>query len=420
MKIAGIIAEYNPFHNGHAYQIRQVRKITEADYIIVVMSGDFVQRGEPAMADKYLRTEMALQNGADVVLELPVLFSCAGAEYFSRGGVSVLDDLGCVTHLCFGTEQKNLDAFLPVINILEEEPEAYRELLQSFLKNGCGFPASRTNALEKYLNMDVSFLRQPNNILALEYLRALKKKNSSILPVGIQRIGAGYHNCDIKESYASASAIRNALRTSVSDPEYMKEQLRDSMPDTSLSLLYNYMKKYPLLSLEDFSFMLHYCLLQFESADEISGFFDIDTFLANRIFQKRFSFQDVSSFTELLLSKNQTRFHIQRSLLHLLLNIRQPENNSSLFPAYARILGMKRESSKVVRIIRDSSCIPVIGKMADADKDISSFNMEETRKASAFFQLKQSTFAAHLYESVLSQKSSQDFRHEKTRQIVII
>ena len=134
MKIAGIITEYNPFHNGHAYQIEKVRQETGSDYVVIVMSGDFVQRGEPAGLDKYVRAHMALENGADLVLELPVAFACAGAEYFARGGVSILNSLGCIDTLCFGTEQECLSDFEQVASLLSREPVDFQQLLLSYLK----------------------------------------------------------------------------------------------------------------------------------------------------------------------------------------------------------------------------------------------------------------------------------------------
>ena len=154
MKIAGIIAEYNPFHNGHLYQIEQTRKITNADYIIVVLSGDFVQRGVPAIIDKYTRTQMALENGADLVLELPVVYSTGSAEFFAMGAVSLLDKLGCVDFLCFGSEWGQLKPLSLIASLLLEEPEAYRTHLQHYLKAGCSYPKARSLALQDALSKE--------------------------------------------------------------------------------------------------------------------------------------------------------------------------------------------------------------------------------------------------------------------------
>lgn len=427
MKTAGIIAEYNPFHNGHAYQIRQVRMETGADFVIILMSGDFVQRGEPAIIDKYVRARMALEGGADLVLELPVSFACAGAEYFARGGVSILSSLGCVDTLCFGTEQEQLSDFTAVASLLTDEPEAFRQLLLAYLKQGLGYPAARSAALADYLHTDVSFLRLPNNILALEYLCALKKLKSPIKPHAIQRIGAGYHSKGLDHPFASATAIRHALLRHTPDVQddsdrYLTDagRLKEYLPETSATLLADYGKAYGPLCVQDFSSILQYRLLLMQSAGDLADFFDIDSFLANRIFQNRFAFQDFQTFAERLTSRNQTRGHIQRALFHLLLDLHQPDTTALSLPQYTRILGMRRKSSQVLKCIKAHSSIPVLTKMADASKAIQASSLTEEQKKAASCQLQQTTLSSHIYESVLSQKYSQIFRHENTRQIVIL
>lgn len=427
MKIAGIITEYNPFHNGHAYQIEKVRQETDSDYVVIVMSGDFVQRGEPAMLDKYVRAHMALENGADLVLELPVAFACAGAEYFARGGVSVLNSLGCIDTLCFGTEQECLSDFEQIASLLSEEPAGYQQQLLSHLKKGMGYPAARSAALSDYLHTDVSFLRLPNNILALEYLCALKKFHSHITPHAIQRVGSGYHSPELTDHFSSATAIRNALlhnraHTSEGSSRYLTESaaLQEYMPASAWILLQSYAKNYGPIEAEDFASMIQYRLMLAHSSKELQNYFDIDAFLANRIFQHRFAFQNFADFTRLLTSRNQTRGHIQRALFHLLLDITEPAASALFLPQYTRILGMRRTSSQILRVIKAHSDIPVLTKMADAPKNIQDFPFSEERKQSAICQLQQTTLSSHIYESVLSQKYCQPFRHENTRQIVLL
>ena len=189
MKIAGIIAEYTPFHNGHAYHLDQVRKKTNADYLIIVMSGDFMQRGVPAMLDKYNRAKMALMNGADLVLELPCLYACSSAEYFANGAVTLLNNLGVVDSIGFGCENDNLQTLQKVASLLTDEPAEYSRVLQNSLRNGLAYPVARNIALNECLNdlsNDKSLLSSPNNILAVEYLKALYKLNSTITPVAIK------------------------------------------------------------------------------------------------------------------------------------------------------------------------------------------------------------------------------------------
>ena len=422
MKTAGIIAEYNPFHNGHAYQMEEVRRQTGADFVIVIMSGDFMQRGEPAIVDKYLRARMALQEGADLVLELPVLFSCAGAEYFARGGISILNSLGCADTLCFGTEQENLSHFKPVAAFLTEEPSEYRQALSFYLKKGMGYPAARSAALSDCLHMDVSFLHKPNNILALEYLCALKRLGSSITPVSIQRAGSGYHDRCLTGPFASASAIRNYLSENSTAFQEMPlaDTLQKFVPESSAVLLKNYFETYGPIYTQDFSSVLQYRLLTIQSPEELSSFFDIDSFLANRIFRNRFSFYSFSDFSERLTSKNLTRGHIQRALCHILLNLSNPEDYAMSHPQYTRILGMKHTSSGILKYMKKGSSIPVLTKMADAFQVIHASKLSENQKKAAWCQLQQTTLSSHIYESVLSQKYSQSFRHENTRRIVIL
>ena len=422
MKTAGIIAEYNPFHNGHAYQIKEVRRQTGADYVIIIMSGDFVQRGEPAIVDKYLRARIALQEGADLVLELPVLFSCAGAEYFARGGVSVLNSLRCVDTLCFGTEQEHLSDFESAASLLTDEPTAYRQHLAFYLKDGMGYPAARSAALSDCLDTDISFLRKPNNILALEYLCALKRLDSSISPVSIQRVGSGYHDRNLTGHFASATAIRSSIfeKNTSFQETLSSDVLHEFMPESAIVLLKKHFETYGPLCIQDFSSILQYRLLTLQTPKELSSLFDIDSFLANRIFQNRFAFSSFSDFTERLTSKNQTRGHIQRALFHILLNLSVPEETAMFLPQYTRILGMKRSSSSILKCMKNNSSIPVLTKMADAFKVIDASTLSEDQKKAACCQLQQTTLSSHLYESVLSQKYNQIFRHENTRQIVIL
>ncbi len=248
MKIAAVIAEYNPFHNGHAYQLRLIKEQYGYDYIIVVMSGDFTQRGEPAIIDKYARTQMALSGGADLVLELPAYYACASAEYFATGAVSLLDGLSCVDALFFGSESEDTDTSCPnppallshAASILLKEPPEYRSVLSDSLRQGHNYAAARMEALTAMLNdytlqtalagayaeqntLPVSdnakccshnlstILSLPNNTLGIEYCKSILRLNSTIKPYAIKRVGSSYHDTDINGSYAGAEAVRTLL-----------------------------------------------------------------------------------------------------------------------------------------------------------------------------------------------------------------
>ena len=216
MKVTGIIAEYNPFHNGHLYQLTEARKKTDADFIIVVMSGDFMQRGTPAIINKWERTRMALSGGADLVLELPCVFATASANMFALGGISLLARTGVVTDLCFGAETDSITDFLTLAKFLNEEPDFFKNALKNELKTGISFPAARSSALSAEASLPLSsekLLSSPNNILGIEYCKALFALSSSIKPHIIKREGSGYNDREVnkQDRFASASAIRTVL-----------------------------------------------------------------------------------------------------------------------------------------------------------------------------------------------------------------
>lgn len=227
-KTVGIIAEYNPFHNGHAYQIREVRKQSGADYIIIVMSGDFVQRGRPALLDKYARARLALLGGADLVLELPCAAASGSAARFAQEAVRILDRLGVVQELWFGSEAGELAPLLEAAAVLAEEPPHFRNALRQSLRQGNSYPLARQKALEA-CSADgeklaaPELLCLPNNILGIEYCTALKRLRSSVLPRTLKRVGSGYHDRQASGSFASASALRLAVKTG--NPEEAERQM---------------------------------------------------------------------------------------------------------------------------------------------------------------------------------------------------
>ena len=182
MKIVGLITEYNPFHNGHKYHIEKAKEITGAEYVIAVMSGDFVQRGAPAVMPKHLRAEMALHGGCDMIIELPVRYATGSAEYFASGAISILDGLGCVDAICFGSECGDYASLEKIAKVLADEPDDYKLLLQNNLKAGYSFPVARQIALENYFHDDKlnAVIKEPNNILGIEYIKAMLSRNSSM------------------------------------------------------------------------------------------------------------------------------------------------------------------------------------------------------------------------------------------------
>lgn len=442
MKTIGIIAEYNPFHNGHAYQIKRIKEQANADFCIVAMSGDFVQRGAPAIIDKYARTKMALSCGADVVVELPVLWATASAEDFAMAGVSLFDKMGCVDGLCFGAETENLPLLSALAEILIREPSAYREALSSYIKEGLNFPLARAKALLDYFrqfsadneNLTEIVLSEalgsPNNILALEYLKAIRRRNSSMTPYLIKREGAGYHDTDSFSktavhsiSCASATAIRRLLLSG----ESAAEAIASAMPPAAAAILSEYCDTNPLICSDDFSSLLNYRLL-LENSDGTGHFFDSNPDISNRLYKNRYQFVSFEQFCELNKSRDTTYTRISRVLLHILLGLTKEDAVSGKkldYIPYFRLLGFRRSSATVLSAIKEASRNPVVKAASScitsdvrissgAASDTSAFsgipvisklaNAKKLLDGPALRMLEQDIFAAELYEQVLSYK----------------
>lgn len=359
MKTVGIIAEYNPFHNGHAYQIKKAKEITGADCAVVVMNGSFMQRGLPAFADKYTRTKMAIAGGADIVFELPVCFGLSSAEDFAFGSISLLDTLGFVDAVCFGSEAGNIHKLLPFARLFAEEPEAYRETLSALLKKGLGFPAAREQAAKLILKDNLNVLSQPNNLLGIEYLKALINLSSSMKPFTIARIGAGYHDTEdiTGQNYPSASGLRSAY---TDYPQSVKAGLfSNAIPEASFYYLNEALSNYRPLTADNFSESLYYALRQ--NTGSLNRFKDVSEDLADRIEKFIPQFQTTSEFARLLHTKQYTKSRIDRCLFQILLGIKKKENTSSI---PLRLLGLRKEFSSCLKNKNDIIVKPAKAKEA--------------------------------------------------------
>jgi len=399
MKVTGIIAEYNPFHNGHQYQIEQARKQADADYVIVVMSGDFVQRGAPALVDKYTRTHMALSCGADLVLELPVLWACASAEYFASAGVALLDHLGVIDSICFGCETPDSDSFFRLAGFLSKEPDSYRLALTDFLKSGMNYPKARTMALRSsmpdFTTELEEILNSPNNILGLEYHKALTTRQSSIKPLPILRIGKGYHSLDTDCSYASATSIRTLLQTQT-DLYSDLSALSQLMPPAAFDILQDALMTYPLLFEDDFSSFLGYQLLKTDSFFEYA---DSSIDLSNRIQNTKPFFVSISSYLENLKTKEVTYTRLSRLLLHILLDIKEKDYDKYRnldYVSYARVLGFKESATPLMRKLKENCKLPLITTLSQSSKFLNE---------SAINLLQKDILASNLYRLAAIQKS---------------
>lgn len=411
MKTVGIIAEYNPFHNGHAYQLAKAKEITGADFCVVVMSGNYVQRGIPAIMDKFLRTQTALSNGADLVLELPVHYATGSAEYFASGAVALLDRLGVINCLCFGSECDDIHILSELSLALTSESDAFKTVLKQQLKAGYSYPKARNNALQSsapHLTKYLDHLHYPNNILGLEYLKALKKRNSRIKPYTISREGSQYHDASLRNTYSSALAIRESIIQN-QEIRFIKEQV----PVSSFKVMEeNFQKTFPILSEDLFSLLL-YKLFQ-EQGKGFTNYFDIDRSFSDRLEHCISSCSDYNALCEMLKSKNTTYTKVSRSLLHILLNIYQEDVNTFCeqdYVYYARMLGFRKEASPLLSAIKSASTVPLISKLADAAGCISPSNGKK--------MLDQDILASHIYDVVVHEKFHHPMKNEYTKPIVV-
>ena len=367
MQVNGIIAEYNPFHNGHKYQLEEARRRTCAGYTIIVMSGNFVQRGAPALLDKHSRAEMALRCGADLVLELPTLYASSSAEYFASGAVALLDKLGVVTHLCFGSECGDVTLLTQIANILADEPAEYSAALKRFMQQGYSYPNARVNALMQlypFLEGHWQVFSSPNNILAIEYLKALHRRKCTIQPVTTKRTGAGYHDRQTDKEICSALALRQALYAG-SAPS----QLCYHMPAEAGQILADRLSRNRLLRLNNFSSMLHYKLL-LERDHGFQDYLDVSADLSARIQNRLGEYTNFDSFCDVLKTKEMTYNRISRCLLHILLDITKADMDMGRamdYVPYARILGFRKGSEPLLSAIKEKSSIPLVSKLADAE-----------------------------------------------------
>ncbi len=372
MKIIGIVAEYNPFHYGHLYHLQSARRLTEADCVVIVMSGNYTQRGEPALVNKWARAEMALLSGADLVIELPVAYAMGSAEYFAFGGVRLLDSLGVVNAICFGSESGKIENLQKIAAILADEPEEYKELLKAQLSGGLSFPAARQKALSCYLrdkygkDRHTRLLKSSNDILGVEYLKALLRLGSKIEPVTIGRVGSGYNSTELRGKFSSATSIRKVL--SINQWRYAKKLLESSMPTESLSILEREIElgRGPVFPASFGPSIIS--LIRRMSADELKGLPYMEAGLENRL---KLAADRSGTYEELvnnITTRRYTATRIQRILFSLLIGL-----DSGIFgyfnslggPAYIRILGFNRTGRRLLSSIRGRTDLPVITKAAD-------------------------------------------------------
>lgn len=368
MKVSAIIAEYNPLHNGHVFHINRTKEITNCDGLIGIMSGNFVQRGQPAIIDKWSRAKLAVLNGIDLVIELPAIYSISSAEFFSYGAISLLHNLNVIDSLCFGSESGDLKLIYYISNILQNPSSEYSYLLKNYISLGLPYFTARSKALLEFLNRDIDinftksledFLSSSNNILGIEYCKSLIKLKSNIKPLTIKREGDNYNEKKINSKFPSATAIREHLRSKTNS-----ENLNYYLPPATYSeLLYMLHDNYDFSFIENtFEFLKYKCLTGYNNLDKIP---DANEGLHNKIYK---SIITCKNFDELMCSIKSKRYsytRLSRILCQYFIGFEnyQTETLRKKPCPYARILAFNDKGIEILRYIKKNSTIPVYSKL---------------------------------------------------------
>ncbi|MGN1412239.1 MAG: nucleotidyltransferase [Oscillospiraceae bacterium] len=339
MKIGGIIAEYNPFHNGHRYQIETFKKEYNITHVVVVMSGNFVQRGDLSIIDKFQRSKMAILNGVDLILELPVCYSLSSAEFFANGGISILNDLNCIDTLSFGSTS-DIDTLKYIAKVSEEVRTSNRML--ELIKSGMTFPMALSQLMKDYSHI----LNEPNNVLGLEYIRALNRLNSNIEPTTITRKHVQHHSSIAIDDFASASHIRSLI---YGNHQEFKKYLPIWKDD------------FPITKLENLEQAILY-KLRTSTIEEIQSVADVSQGLEYRIYQCGRKANNLNELLFEIKSKRYTLSRVRRIVLNLLLGISKKDILTP--PPYARILALNHKGIEILSKAKKTSKIPIDTSLA--------------------------------------------------------
>ena len=362
MKVLGVVSEYNPFHNGHLYHIETAKKMCDADYVVCVMSGNFVQRGEPALLNKWTRTKMALLNGIDVVIELPLPYCISSAYLFALGSMKLLNSLNIISDFCFGSEVGDIDVLKNIASTLTLEPLKYKYYLKAYLSLGYSFPKSQELSLVKYLynNSNISdVIALPNNILGIEYLKAHAKLKSNITCHTIKRTNS-YHSLNLSDTDFSSSAIRNFIK----QRDFDIENIYNYMPKSCASLLLHDMSLgLAPIFFNDFNDIL-LSKLRCLSSKDISKINHVNEGFENRLKKISNKAASIDWLVSSLNTKRYTDTRIKRILLNTLFGITK-QTFSELKPSYIRILGASTRGKELLGQISKNASLPVLLNSTD-------------------------------------------------------
>lgn len=369
MNVLGIISEYNPFHYGHQYHLKKSLSLTNSEYSVAVMSSSFVQRGEPALIDKWTRAKMAIKNGVDLVLELPFIYSSQSAELFSEGAINILNSLNIVDYLSFGSEEGDLEPLNMIADVLANESKSFKVSLGYHLSLGNSFAKSRSLAVEDELKKQSThnsfdfkqILKQSNNILAIEYLKALSKTSSHIKPVTVMRKGSDYKDLKLNRSMSSASSIRDIILNKNLDLS------KDYIPLETYNLLKEYMLKYKNFNnLENYKSLIRYKFL-LQDKEKLNDLFDVDEGLENRILKFIKKYNNIEKIITNISTKRYPATRIKRIFVHLLLDLYEVDIKKAYKykPNFIRVLASNKKGLLLLNRIKSKSDVDIITKFSN-------------------------------------------------------
>lgn len=361
MKSVGIIAEYNPFHNGHAYQLQKAKEASGADFAVAVMSGDFVQRGEPAMFEKRLRARWALENGADMVIALPAPFALASAEAFALCGVTLLAASGIADYIAFGSECGDTDLLCRAADVLSGEPDELRALIRSHISRGLSYPDARARAFAEYLPSQLaSALSSPNDILGIEYIRAIGRVGASLRPVAIGRVGAAHDSAHADGGFASASNLRRFIASGEA------ERIKPFVPEGVYEDISGALGRSAPITSQSLSRETVYALRRM-SREQLRSLPDVTEGLENPLYSACREHSDIGSVLAAVKSRRYTMARLKRICMCALLGI-YGSPTQRLDSLYIRVLGIRREARPLLSALNERSELPVITRRGDASK----------------------------------------------------
>ncbi|MEH7122975.1 MULTISPECIES: nucleotidyltransferase [unclassified Bacillus (in: firmicutes)] len=377
MNAVGVIVEYNPFHNGHAFHLQEAKKLADAEVVIAVMSGNFLQRGEPSLVSKWKRTEMALKAGADIVFELPYSFATQQANSFASGAVSILEAAGCHS-LCFGSESGDIESFYRTITFLETNNEHYQRQVKYYLERGNSYPKATSLSFHDLSpHKELLDMSKPNNILGFQYIKAVQKQGASIQPLTVSRKSADYHDPHFSsETIASATSIRKALFSE----EGNMADLKQYMPKTSYQALLDYRQEFGLFhQWETYWPYLKYRILH-STLKELSFIYEVEEGLENRLADAVLVSNSFNEFMKKIKTKRYTWTRLQRACLHILTNTRKNEmNNQAEKAEYLRLLGMTSKGRQYLNKKKSRLQLPLISKISSVHNNQLALDIKASR-----------------------------------------